>query len=529
MTVTRLYYQGNQYSCREGETILQVFMRYGVTVPFSCGSGVCHVCLRRCERGNIPAAAQQGLRETLKQQGYLLICRCVPENDMNIAPPRVADLFNRAVVYKKELLTPDICRLLVEPATQLYYHAGQFINIRNEAGELRSYSLTSVPHEDYFMEIHVKRVPGGIMTDWIFNELSENDEFEFQGPEGNCYYVQGKPDQPLLLIGTGTGISPLLGIARDALGSGHRGPVCLYHGSSNPHGLYIQDNLRELAGRYVNFHPVSCVSAGAALAGVRTGRASEVAHLDHADLRAWRVYLCGHPEMVEAARQTALRSGADEMEIHADPFWYRNTIANTSPEALAEERIRRVERRKYPDPDPGLWEGLGKGRLLSKVLVDFYNRVYEDPLLSPFFEGVTKQRLIEKQYNFMRRVLTGEEVYFGERPRNAHHWMVISNELFNHRENLMESCLRRYGVPEYLVRRLRAIEETYREDIVKDKPWKKILFGKEVPVEGFDEMTLDDATLCDSCRQEIPAGSHIQYHVRLGKVYCQSCRQDSDG
>ncbi|VAW77553.1 hypothetical protein MNBD_GAMMA13-1995, partial [hydrothermal vent metagenome] len=205
--MAKLDYQGKQYHSREGETVLQVFMRHAVTVPFSCGNGICHVCLQRCESGNIPAVSQKGLRQTLKQRDYFLICKCIPEGDMKITPPRDADLFNRAVVYKKELLTADVCRLLLEPATQLYYHAGQFINIRNQRGEMRSYSLASVPHEDYFLEIHVKRVADGIMTDWIFNELSENDELEFQGPEGSCFYAQGEQDQPLLLIGTGTGLS----------------------------------------------------------------------------------------------------------------------------------------------------------------------------------------------------------------------------------------------------------------------------------------------------------------------------------
>ncbi len=533
--MAKLDYQGRQYRSRDSETVLQVFMRHGVTVPFSCGNGVCHVCLRRCESGDVPAVAQKGLRETLKQKSYFLACKCVPENDMKIVSPRDADLFNRAVIHKKELLAPDVCRLLLEPATQLYYHAGQFINIRNENGEIRSYSLASVPHEDYFLEIHVKRVPDGIMTDWIFDELSENDEFEFQGPEGSCYYMQGERDQPLLLIGTGTGLSPLLGIARDALASGHSGPVHLYHGSANPNGLYLQDVLKGLAERYQNFHPVFCASGDTVLTGFREGRANEIAQTDITDLTGWRVYLCGHPDMVEAACQAALSSGAREQEIHVDPFWDLNTMAEAgagtgdTAESLTTEQIRCLEQRKYPDPDPDLWENLEEGRLLSTVLVDFYNRVYDDPLLSPYFDGVTKQRLIEKQYNFMCQVLTGKDIYFGERPRNAHHWMVISNELFDHREELMESCLRRHGVAEHLIRRLRAIEEIYREDIVKDKPWKKILFGKEVPVEGFDEITLDDATLCDSCQQEIFAGARVQYHVRLGKVYCKSCRQDDHG
>ncbi len=525
----KIDFQGKNYQCRESETILQVFMRHSITVPFSCGNGICHVCLQRCENGLIPLKAQNGLRETLKEKGYFLTCKCIPENDMKITLPRDADLFNRAVVYKKELLAPDVCRLLLEPATQLYYHAGQFINIRNQQGKMRSYSLSSVPQEDYFLEIHVKRVSNGVMSNWIFDELSENDELEFQGAVGSNYYVSGEQHQPLLLIGTGTGLSPLLGIVRDALSSGHTGPVHLYHGSRHSHGLYLQSTLKQLSERHDNFHPVASVSGHATPGNYRVGRANDIALADHTDLKGWRIYLCGHPKMVEDMQQATQAVGANPLNIHADPFWNLASVNDTNLndiDADTAERIRCAEIRNYPDPDLELWKGLDEGRLLSKVLIDFYNHVYDDPLLSPFFEGVTKQRLIEKQYNFMCQVLTGEDIYFGERPRNAHHWMVISDELLDYRETLMESSLRRFGVPEHLVRRFRAIEEIYRKDIVKDKPWKKIMFGKELPVEGFDEMTMDDATLCDSCQQEIQVGERVQYHVRLGKVYCKACRQD---
>jgi len=309
----KICFQGKSYQCREQETVLQVFMRHGVTVPFSCGNGVCHVCLQRCEKGHVPPKAQKGLRETLKKLGYFLTCKCVPEDTMRITGPRDSDLFNRAVVYKKELLAPDVYRLLLEPATQLYYHAGQFINIRNQQGETRSYSLASVPQNDYFLEVHVKRVSGGIMSNWVFDELSENDELEFQGPMGSNYYISGEQNQSLLLIGTGTGLSPLLGIIRDALSSGHNGPVYLYHGSRHAQGLYLQSVLETLSEQYDNFHPVSCVSGYARPGNYQTGRASDIALADHADLKGWRVYLCGHPKMVENMQHAVQVAGANPL------------------------------------------------------------------------------------------------------------------------------------------------------------------------------------------------------------------------
>jgi Ferredoxin len=174
-------------------------------------------------------------------------------------------------------------------------------------------------------------------------------------------------------------------------------------------------------------------------------------------------------------------------------------------------------------PDAEMWQALQQGVLLNTLLEDFYTRVYADARLAPFFHGVTKQRAIEKQFLFLRQLFTGEKVYFGDRPRNAHHWMVISDELFDYREHLMESCLRAHGLPEYLITRWLAMEEGFRADLVKAEPRKRVMGGMELPVDGFGETVMEVGTLCDSCGGEIDAGTPVRYHLRLGTTYCPGC------
>lgn len=186
---------------------------------------------------------------------------------------------------------------------------------------------------------------------------------------------------------------------------------------------------------------------------------------------------------------------------------------------------RRSDRRgtPVPLPDAEMWQALQQGALLTDLLEDFYTKVYADARLAPFFHGVTKQRAVEKQFLFLRQLFTGEKVYFGDRPRNAHHWMVISDELFDYREHLMESCLRAHGLPEYLITRWLAMEESFRSDLVKEAPWKRVMGGVELPVEGFGETVVEVGTLCDSCGGEIDAGTPVRYHLRLGTTYCPGC------
>lgn len=474
----------------------------------------------RAKSGTIPENAQLGLKQNLINKHYFKACCCVPSDDMNIEEPRTGDMFTYGVIAKKELLTPDICRLLIEPATDIYYHSGQFINLRRDDGEMRSYSLSSVPREDYFLEIHVKKVDNGLFSHWMFNVLNENDEIEFQGPNGHNFYATEDNKQPLLLIGTGTGVSPLIGIARDALLSKHEGEIYLYHGSHNQQGLYLDKALRELDQRYSQFHYFGCTS-GEESDGFIHRRANEIALEKHRDLHGWQVFLCGQPDMVASTQAMAEAAGADSQAIKSDPFWQTEAEQNIS------EPIPDIEeRRDYPDPDPEMWQALEQGKLLTKILQDFYTRVYDDPNLASFFENTTKRRSIEKQYNFLHQLFTGNNVYFGDRPRNAHHWMVISNELFDYRASIMADCLLTHGLSEELIQRWMTMENRYRGEIVKDKPWSRFKFGKEIPMDGYEELTMDSATLCDNCQAEINVGDVVRYHVRIGKVYCQQCMRN---
>jgi len=176
-----------------------------------------------------------------------------------------------------------------------------------------------------------------------------------------------------------------------------------------------------------------------------------------------------------------------------------------------------------PEPDPGLWRELEDGARVRAVLEDFYARVYQDPLLSPFFTGVTQSRSIDKQYSFLRQLMTGERVYFGDRPRNAHHWMVISDELFDYRQALMQERLEAHGLTDAQVARWTRLESHYRGDIVKAAAFPRRIGGVDQPLDGYAQQVLDSGTVCDHCGTAVDAGVEVTYHLRLGLVSCAAC------
>ena len=175
-----------------------------------------------------------------------------------------------------------------------------------------------------------------------------------------------------------------------------------------------------------------------------------------------------------------------------------------------------------------MWKALKEGEGLNEILDNFYSRVYKDERLSFFFVDVTKKRAVEKQHSFLRSVFTGEKCYFGDHPKKAHNWMVISDELFDYREQLMEACLIEYGLTDELIQRWRSVEEIFRKVIVKSQPQDISIGDIKKPSEGYIAESISMDSLCDMCQCEIMANTKVIMHIRTGKIYCDKCEEELD-
>ncbi len=311
-----LTYRGVAYEAAPQESVLDTLLRHGIGISNSCRAGACQSCMLRAAPGAVPAVAQQGLKSTLVEQGYFLSCVCHPENDLVVEPPEGLDVTAR--IASLERLSPTVLCLRVRPDNPFVYRAGQYITLRRQDGLARSYSLASLPHEAT-LELHIRRAPQGRMTGWLFEEARTNDVVIVRGPAGECFYMASSLEQPLLLVGTGTGLAPLVGICRDALRQGHRGPIELYHGALGQEGLYLQQELRDLAREHRNlrYHPVVLKGGGQA---IRSGSLDRVVLEDHAKLNGWRGYVCGSPDVVGMLKKVLFLAGVASCEIFSDAF-----------------------------------------------------------------------------------------------------------------------------------------------------------------------------------------------------------------
>jgi len=319
---------GKDYLCRKSETVLEAAFRHNIRLSFSCQEGVCQSCLIKAVAGTPSALSQRDIKSTLAAQGYFLACRHKLSEDLTVTLDGAPNAFASVTVLAHETLSDDVCRLRLQKPDDFSYYSGQFVTLRKDSGEIRSYSLASVAEVDGYLELHVRKLPDGMVASWLCDTVRKGDTVDISGPFGECFYVKDEEtlDRPMLLIGTGTGLAPLYGILRSALHSAHTGEIFLYHGASTKDKLYLIDELHQLEAQYPNVHYLPCLSQESGQFGFREGRAHDVALSDIKELQGYLVYLCGNPQMVNSARRKAYLQGAAMGDIFADAF----TLTKTS-------------------------------------------------------------------------------------------------------------------------------------------------------------------------------------------------------
>lgn len=310
---------GATFQLAEGESVLDALERNGVPMLSSCRSGVCQSCLMRALEGDIPAKAQQGLKDSLKAQKYFLSCVCIPTEPLTVAMPGES-LDLASVVLESDDIGAAVRRVRFSVPEGFTWFAGQYITLIREDGIARSYSVASSP-EDGHLELHVRRIPGGALSNWLHDELPVGATVKLRGAFGDCFYTPGEPDAPLLLAGTGTGLAPLFGIVRESIRQKHSGPVRVFHGALDENGLYLREEMRQLAADHgVDYKPCILKNGASDQAELTVGALDAIVTSQPIDTKTTKAYLCGDPGLVGKMRKQLFLRGLSNRRIFADAF-----------------------------------------------------------------------------------------------------------------------------------------------------------------------------------------------------------------
>ncbi len=325
----RLTLSGQAFELSPGESVLDGLARNGVGLPAACRAGVCHACLLRAVHGDPGPPSQAGLKSSWQADGYFLACLARPAADLTIALTG-EEILADAVVAAVRPIGAGVIRVLIRPRRPVPFRAGQHLALCRDGGVARVYSIANTPLEAASdgIEFHVRVYPDGAMSPWLA-AAAPGTRLRIGQPSGDCCYLPGQPDGPLLLAGTGTGIAPLAAVLRDALRHGQAGPAVLIHGAADRSGLYLgtsQPDLRTCQPGPRTSQPGcgppapvrwrTCVqSAGADIAAVAS---EELARLG--DPGAVRAYLCGGRRSVTRMRRALFLAGMSLKNICADEF-----------------------------------------------------------------------------------------------------------------------------------------------------------------------------------------------------------------
>lgn len=323
---------GHEFQVAENESVLDAALREkGAVLPYGCRNGTCGSCMGKILVGEIvyPAERPPGLSEREQAEGKALLCQARPQSDLVIEAREIKTGGDIAVkilpcrVERRELLAPDVMRLYLRlPSVErLQFLAGQYVDILLADGRRRSFSLANPPHADDLLELHVRRVPGGFFTDYVFDKMKEKALLRFQGPLGTFFLREDSP-RPIILIGGGTGFAPLKGILEHAFHIGLGRLLHLYWGARAKVDLYLDGLPRRWEAEHPNFRytPVLSEPRPEDGWGGRTGWVHEAVAADYPDLSGHEVYMSGPPPMIRAAKPAFAARGLPEERLYYDSF-----------------------------------------------------------------------------------------------------------------------------------------------------------------------------------------------------------------
>ena len=319
---------GNVFPVPEGDTILAAGLSAGYHLPYGCRNGACGSCKGKLVAGSIDYGKYQhtALSEDERAAGYALFCVGKPLTDVTIESREIGavkDIVVRKLpcrVHKLERATDDVMVMSLKlPATErLQFLAGQYVEFILKDGSRRSFSMANAPHDDEFLQLHVRHVPGGAFTDHVFNTMKERDILRFEGPLGSFFLHES--EKPIVFVASGTGFAPIKAIIDSAFKKEIDRPMTLYWGARRPKDLYLDDLARRwTAERPEQFSYVPVIS-DALPEDAWTGRSGFVHRAvmeDFADLSGVQVYACGVPIMVDSAR----RDFTHERKLPIDEFF----------------------------------------------------------------------------------------------------------------------------------------------------------------------------------------------------------------
>ena len=327
---------GKQFTVTQDETLLEAALRQGINLPYGCKNGACGSCKGKVIEGKVShdQHSESALSKADETSGGILFCCSHPQSDLLIEAREVqgaGDIAIRKVPCRVNTISKPssdvaILKLQLPAAERFQFLAGQYIEFLLKDGQRRAYSIANSPDQEGPLELHIRHLPGGVFTDFVFGvsnpALKEKDILRFEGPLGS-FFLREDSKKPIIFLAAGTGFAPIKSIIEQMQAKKIDRSIYLYWGGRRPSDLYLSDLCKTWEKEIPNFQYIPVISDGLpedAWQG-RTGFVHKAVIEDHPNLKDFQVYACGAPVMVNAARTDfSAKCQLPEEEFFADSF-----------------------------------------------------------------------------------------------------------------------------------------------------------------------------------------------------------------
>ena len=327
---------GVEMEVEEGEWVLDAAFRQGIAVPHGCREGQCSSCKCLLVEGDVEVEKYStfALPDYERETGHILLCRSYAFSDLTIELLNFdEDLMRRAIAVKAydgtlsavTTLTHDTRLLEVQLDRPMKFWAGQFVEICvPSAGVTRSYSMASTQSTPTKLQFIVRKYADGAFSSLIDTTLLPGTAVTLKGPFGTCFRREERAG-PMILVGGGSGMSPLWAILKDHIESGEQRPIRFFYGARTRKDLFFLDELAAISAQLTDFEFIPVLSQ-ATPEDAWSGESGFVHEAVDRVLRAQTMtgeldaYTCGPPPMIDALLPVLQRLGVALDHTYVDKF-----------------------------------------------------------------------------------------------------------------------------------------------------------------------------------------------------------------
>lgn len=317
---------GKRFECPPATSILDAAANAGITLPYSCKTGRCSSCKCKVVGGStVCISSETGLTKAEQAEGWVLSCVRSATTDLlleaedlgGLIIPKAQTLPCR--INSIEKVSPDIVQVFLRlpPTAEFNFIAGQYIDVIGPNGIRRSYSLANCNPENKQLELHIKAVDSGAMSDYWFNQAKPNDLLRLNGPLGT-FFLREVAGLDLVFLATGTGIAPIKSIVEGMVQlEEHKKPrsTTVLWGNRHEQDFYM--DFTKTPGDYRYIPVIS--RATEQWKGAR-GHIQNILLEHMPNLKNAAVYACGSEAMIQSAKAALNAAGLPKNQFHSDAF-----------------------------------------------------------------------------------------------------------------------------------------------------------------------------------------------------------------